>query len=195
MKAVKDRSWLVALGLMLAIALTRFNHFGSSFAVPDASLAVFILGGLYLARSPLAMPVFLVLLAESAAVDYYAISVGGISDWCVTPAYGLLAVVYGMLWAVGRLYATRHSLTTSGFFNLLAVATVASSAAFILSNVAFYLFSGRYAAMSAIEYTSRVKEYFSSYVLVALFYVALIAGVQLLIAALRRPTQQKTHAQ
>jgi len=195
MKAVEVRSWLVALGLMLVIALTRFNHFGSSFSVPDASLAVFILGGLYLARSPLAMPVFLILLAESAAVDYYAISLGGISDWCVTPAYGLLAVVYGMLWTVGRLFANRYRLTSTGFFSLLAVTTAASSAAFILSNVAFYLFSGRYAAMSAVEYASRVQEYLASYVLVALFYVALVSGVALLFKTSQRAVQQKSNAQ
>jgi len=194
MKAFGDRSWLIALSLMLAIALTRFNHFGSALALPDASLAVFILGGLYLARSPLALPVFILLLAESAAVDYYAINVGGVSDWCVTPAYGLLAAVYGLLWYMGRLYSTQHQSTMQGFFSLLTFSAVISSLAFVLSNVAFYLFSGRYAAMSALEYSSRVKEYFTSYVLVALFYVALAAGIQLLLVALRRSNQNNLHA-
>ena len=184
MKVFEDRAWLIALGLMLAIALTRFNHFGSALALPDASLAVFILGGLYLARSPLALPIFTLLLIESAAVDYYAINVGGVSDWCVTPAYSLLAVVYGLLWYMGRFYSAQHQATTKGFFGLLAFSAVASSLAFILSNLAFYLFSGRYAAMSALEYGNQVKEYFASYVLVALFYVAIVAGIQLLIAAL-----------
>lgn len=191
MKIFENRFYLVAMGLMLVVALTRFNHFGSAFAIPDASLAVFILGGLYLARSPLSFPVFILLLAEAAAVDYYAINVGGVSDWCVTPAYGLLAVVYGMLWYVGRLYAMQYRLSVSGIFNLLGVAAVASGLAFILSNVAFYLFSGRYADMSVIEYVTRIQAYFIPYVLVTLFYVALASGVQLLVTMMRLSVQQK----
>lgn len=194
MKVFEYRSWLIALGLMLVIALTRFNHFGSAFVLPDASLAIFILGGIYLARSTISSSVFMLLLAESAAVDYYAINVAGVSDWCVTPAYGLLAVIYGLLWYMGRLYSTQYQTTMRGFFGLLTFSAVASSLAFILSNLAFYLFSGRYAAMTALEYSVRVKEYFASYILVTLFYIALTGGIQLLVVALGRSSQNNLHA-
>jgi len=41
---------MVIAGLVLLMALTRYNHFGSSVALPDASYAVFFLGGLFLGR-------------------------------------------------------------------------------------------------------------------------------------------------
>ena len=194
MKVFTQRSGFILIGLMLAIALTRFNHFGTALALPDASLAVFFLGGLYLARAPFALAAFIALLMESAAVDYYAINVGGVSDWCVSPAYGLLALVYGVMWLAGRLFAHRHQLSNPGLFELLAVAGVASSVAFILSNVEFYLFSGRYSAMSALEYASRVQTYFASYVLVAMFYVAVAFSLQMFYLALTSKNTKNTHA-
>ena len=37
---------LLSFALMGVMALTRFDHFGSTFALPDASLAVFFFAGL-----------------------------------------------------------------------------------------------------------------------------------------------------
>jgi hypothetical protein len=172
MKIFENRSWMIVAGLVLAMALTRFNHFGSSVALPDASLAVFFLGGLYLAKLPAARWIFVALLAEAALVDYYAITVNGTSDWCVTAAYGFLALAYGAMWFAGNWFAPRHTLTGKSLPGVFAVATLASTFAFAISNVSFFLFSGRYAEMTAVEYGSRVVQYLGSYVAVALFYVA-----------------------
>ena len=42
----------------------------------------------------------------------------------------------------------------------------------MFSNATFYLFSERFADMSTAEYTSRVAQYYVSYVSVALLYIA-----------------------
>src|ERR1019366_1511685 len=111
MKIFENRSFMIVAGLVLAMVLTRFNHFGSSVALPDASLAVFFLGGLYLAKAPGARWIFAALLVEAALVDYYAITVIGTSAWCVTSAYGFLALAYGAMWFAGNWFAPRHTLT------------------------------------------------------------------------------------
>ena len=81
MKLFQGRMWLVVAGLILVMAATRFNHFGSAVSLPDASFAVFFLCGLYLARFTRASTiVFIALLLEAGLVDYYATSVQGISD-------------------------------------------------------------------------------------------------------------------
>jgi hypothetical protein len=51
--------------------------------------------------------------------------------------------------------------------------------AFLISNVSFFLFSGRFAEMSAQEYASRVVQYWGSYVAVALLYVACAVFAQM----------------
>lgn len=194
MKIFENRTWLVAAGLMLAMALTRFNHFGSAVALPDASLAVFFLGGLYLAKLPAARWVFVALLAEAALVDYYAINMNGTSDWCVTPAYGFLALAYGAMWFAGNWFAPRHTLTGKSLPGVFAVATLASTLAFAISNVSFFLFSGRYAEMSAAEYASRVGQYWGSYVGVALLYVACAVAAHMIYLLLKGKAHSGSHA-
>jgi hypothetical protein len=84
-------TWGVA-ALVLLMAATRYNHFGSSLALPDASYAVFFLAGLFLGRVRGGLAILALLLVEAALVDYYAINFQGISSWCVTSAYGFLMV-------------------------------------------------------------------------------------------------------
>lgn len=166
--------------LAALMAATRYNHFGSAFSLPDASLAIFFLGGLYLARhARMALIAFIALIVEAGLVDYYATSVQGISDWCITPAYGFLIPIYGSLWLVGRWFALRHSMEGKGLFGLALVAWAASSFAFMLSNAAFYWFSGYFAGMNAAEFVSRVTQYYGSYVLAAMFYIACAVGFQI----------------
>lgn len=185
MKIFENRSWMVIASLMLAMALTRFNHFGSSVALPDASLAVFFLGGLYLSKFSKARWVFVALLIEAALIDYYAITVIGTSDWCVTPAYGFLALAYGAMWFAGHWFAPRNTLTGRSLFGVFAVAAIAGTLAFVISNASFYLFSGRYAEMSAVEYSSRVAQYWSSYIGVAVLYVACAIAAHMIFILLK----------
>ena len=184
---------MIFAGLVLAMALTRFNHFGSSVALPDASLAVFFLGGLYLAKYSGARWVFVALLLEAALIDYYAITAGGTSAWCVTPAYGFLVFAYGAMWFAGNWFAPRHTLTGRSLFEIFTVVTVASTLAFVISNVSFFLFSGRYAEMSAFEYAGRVGQYLGSYVAVALMYVACAVAAHMVVLLLKGKAHSGSH--
>ncbi len=180
MKLFQDRMWVIAAGLMLAMAATRFNHFGSAVSLPDASYAVFFLCGLYLARfTRVTMVVFIALLLEAGLVDYYATSVQGISDWCMTPAYWFLIPTYGSLWFAGHWFAPRHTMEGRGLIGLALTAAAASSFAFLFSNAGFYLFSGRFNDMTVIEYASRVAQYYGSYASVSLLYVACAVAIHM----------------
>jgi len=178
MNNIQTRTIAIFAALAALMAATRFNHFGSAVSLPDASYAVFFLGGLYLARSArLSMVAFITLIMEAGLIDYYATSVQGISDWCMTPAYWFLIPTYGSLWLVGYWFALRHTvkghiIEGKALIVLAFAAWAASSFAFTFSNATFYLFSERYAEMSAAEYTSRVAQYYVSYVAVALLYIA-----------------------
>jgi len=177
--------------LAALMAATRFNHFGSAIALPDASLAVFFLGGLYLARfSRASLIAFVILIFEAGLVDYYATSIQGVSDWCMTSAYWFLIPTYASLWLAGRWFALCFIPEGKGLLVLALTAWVASSFAFLLSNTAFYLFSEYFAAMSVAEYAYRVSQYYGSYVSVAMFYIACAVGVQLIFGIIFR---QKVH--
>lgn len=193
MQTIQTRSWLIAAGLMLVMALTRFNHFGSALALPDASWALFFLGGLYLARYAAAGWVLAALLLEAALVDYYAIAAQGVSDWCVSNAYGFLAFAYAALWFAGRWFAPRHTLTGRNLPAVFVTAALASVAAFVISNLSFFLFSGRYAEMSAFEYASRVQQYLGSYVAVTLLYVGCVVVAHMVFVLLKGKARSNSH--
>ncbi len=167
MKIFFQRPVLIALGLIALMAATRVHHFGSALHLPDASLAVFLLAGFFVA-SPL---LFGTLLIEAGLIDYLAITQFNVSDYCVTPAYWFLIPTYAVLWFAGRYYARVHqySLRSLGIFAGLSF--TATSVAFLISNGAFYLFSGRFADVSVAEYTSRVAQYYVQYLSGAALYL------------------------
>lgn len=184
----------IAIFALLAalMAATRFNHFGSAISLPDASYAVFFLGGLYLAGFARASIIaFIALLLEAGWIDYYATSVQGVSDWCMSPAYWFLIPTYASLWLVGRWFALKHTMEGKRFVVLIMAAWAASSFAFIFSNATFYLFSERYAEMTAAEYASRVAQYYVSYVSVALLYIACAVAMHM---AAEIVSRQKAHS-
>lgn len=173
----------VAIFTLLAVLMlaTRISHFGSALALPDASLAIFFLGGLFMMQSArLSIVAFVALIVEAGLIDYYATSVQGVSDWCFTPAYWFLIPTYGSLWMVGRWFSLNHSVQGKGMTVLILAAWAVNSFAFMFSNITFYLFSEHFTQMSLMEYAARVSQYYISYVSVAMMYVACAVAMQVI---------------
>ena len=171
---------VIGAALAALMVATRFHHFGSALYLPDASLAVFFLAGFYL-RSAWALPL---LLVEAAAIDYLAVTVGGVSDWCITPAYVFLLPTYASMWLGGHWYARLYQPVWHTLFRLGGVLLLATSAAFLISNGAFYFFSGRFEEMGWLEYGTHTARYFPLYLGGAFAYVAFAAGLHALFVGL-----------
>lgn len=185
MTIFQNKTFWVGVSLVLLMFATRSNlisHFGTKLFLPDASYAVFFLGGLFLGRVRGALAILAVLIFESAWVDFYAINFHGVSAYCVTSAYGFLVFAYAALWFVGRGFAPRYELTGRGILGLMAATLVAGSSAFVIANISFYLLAGYFGSMSIVEYISRVSQYYGSYVAVMAMYVCLAVGVQMLVS-------------
>ncbi|NCN89297.1 MAG: hypothetical protein GW936_07670 [Gallionella sp.] len=180
MRKLHNKTFWIASALVLLMAATRFNHFGSALALPDASYAVFFLAGLYLGRVRGALALLALLMLEAALVDFYAINFREVSAYCVTSAYAFLVFAYGALWFAGRVYAARHRVGGKGMLGLLSAAALAGGAAFVIANVSFYLLAGYFGQMSAWQYVASVAQYFVPYVAVMMFYVGLAFAVQAL---------------
>ena len=183
----------VLLGLTVLMAATRFHHFGSVNFLPDASLAVFFLAGFYLLNKPVAMQttegqagtelyfpgvaIFSLLILEAGLIDYVAINNGGVSDWCITPAYLFLIPTYAVMFFAGKWCAQYKLFSTVGIGKIAVGLLLATSMAFIISNGSFYLFSGRYAEMSGVQYGERISVYFLPYLAYALLYSGVVIAV------------------
>ena len=106
-----QKSLWIGSVLFAAILLTRSSHFGTSVALPDATLAVLFVGGLlrfnlrWLAAT----------IAVAFAVDFYAIGIAAVSDYCMSLGYWGLIPTYAVVWAIGRFASKRKhpfALTT-----------------------------------------------------------------------------------
>ncbi|POZ51025.1 hypothetical protein [Methylovulum psychrotolerans] len=171
------------LPLLALMAATRVHHFGSAWSLPDASLAVFFLAGLYVSqRAWLAG-----LLLAAGLLDYLAINQFNVSDWCMSPAYGFLIPTYAVMWLAGRYCRLFMAAGQQGWLLLMALAAASASVAFVISNGSFFLFSGRYADMPMVDYSLSVSQYFPAYVGAAVAYAvagfAVVKAVGVLMAA------------
>lgn len=130
------------LGLLALMLLTRSQHFAALTHMPDASWAVFFLGGL-LIRATWGFPLFL--LAAVAADAFAVFGLAG-DGRCVTPAYLGLLPAYYILWLGGR-YCQHYAFAGSRML----VAVFSGVMAEILSSGSYWLFALWQAASPAVQ--------------------------------------------
>ncbi|WP_019867240.1 hypothetical protein [Methylovulum miyakonense] len=175
--------------LLALMAVTRVHHFGSAWSLPDASLAVFFLAGLYVSnRMWLAG-----LLLAAGLLDYLAINQFNVSDWCMSPAYVFLIPTYGVMWSAGRFCRTLAASGKQEWAVFAASVTLSAIVAFVISNGSFFLFSGRYADMPVASYSLAIAKYLPAYVGWAVAYaVASLAAVKAARVLLQVAGEHKT---
>ena len=160
----RPRAILLAL-LALAMAGTRMSHFGSGTLLPDASLAVFFLGGTLLRRWSYFAGLFLLAFVIDLAVAPGAQE----TAWCLSPAYWGLLPAYGALWLAGRALAARAGSYPLADSLMLALAGI--GAAFLISNLTWYLASGSIDGLGFGAFWLAVARYFPPYAGSALLYL------------------------
>lgn len=182
MLKISDRYQLIiGLFLVLLMVATRGHHFATLQHLPDASLAIFFLAGIYITR----VWFFPLLLAVAGLLDYVAITWGGVSSFCISPAYTLLIAAYGALWFAGRKYASIHKEQWLSLIPLVIFMTVGFVLSEIISSGGFYYFSGRFADLSLTEFASRLTKYGPEMFSSLAFYVACTTVIHAVISALK----------
>jgi hypothetical protein len=162
---------LIGLALALAMLLTRSHHFGSALSLPDASLAVFFLAGIWITKRVISVWIFAALLAIAGFADQIAFA-ANVSDWCVTAAYGFLVPAYGAMWLAGRFSRNARLLSVKGIGIISSMVVLGTVGYFAISNGSFHWFSGYYDNMSFAEYWSRTLKYYPWYLMWTSVYVA-----------------------
>ena len=157
------------LPLMVLMAVTRFHHIGSAWHLPDASWAVFFLGGFYLSRR-----YFPLLLAEAVAIDFIFFAMGG-SRYCLSAAYGFLVPAYAALWFGGELLRRVELRDVMFFVRGAAYWWVSASLAYLFSNASFYFLSGKAADPSIVNYFAHAKIWYAMFVTQPMLYLVVAA--------------------
>ena len=160
-----NKTLAIAATLLILMILTRGSPVGTSFSLPDATLACMLLGGIWLKRGAW----FALMLAVAVAVDAYAVGVAGVSSYCLSPAYWALLPTYAALWLGGRWLAKRANAFAPLAYS--AVATITTSLAFLVSTDSFYLFSGRFPDATLWEVMQHGWEYYPAYLGYTMMYL------------------------
>ena len=176
----------IGIALALLMALTRGHHWAAMHSLPDASWAVFFLAGVYL-RAFWIEPA---LMLGAALVDYAAITWGGVSGFCVSPAYWFLIPTYAALFLAGRAYACHHRLSWAALPWLLGSALAGAVLAELFSSGGFYFFSGRFAEPGLGEFIPRLVRYFPHMLSTMATYLGLAAVIHVAVAGLRGEAQR-----
>ena len=177
----------LGIGLVLAavMLLTRVNHFA---AVPDASWALFFLGGFYL--RPQSRWAFPVGMALAVLVDWWVIRANGQSFWdhyCVSVAYWFLVPSYLALWLGGSVLARLHQAHAwSALAWLLPVFVLSTTACYLVSNGSFYWLSDVVAAPTLAGWGKNLGDWYLPYLRTAGMYVAGAAVVHVVVALIAR---------
>jgi hypothetical protein len=184
MTANVQRAFVLSL-LVLLMAGTRINHFAP---IPDASWAVFFIGGFYLRNwTRWAFPL---LMGLAVVVDWAVISSQGMSFWqhyCVSAAYWMLVPAYFVMWAGGMLLRRYYRNANLKSLGLLAVSVVGSVAlCHLIAQGSFYWISASVAEPTFAGWAKNYSDWLLPYMQSAAIYIGAAALVQLAVEAISK---------
>lgn len=156
---------ILAAAIAFFMLLTRGSHVLTSVSLPDASLALLLVGGLYLRKARW----FFMFAALATVIDFGAAAVDSIQAFCLTDGYWGMLPTYAVMWLAG-LWLSKQTDTMN--MAKYAVASVtATFTAFVISTQTYYLFSGRFPEAGIVESMQHGWEYLPSYMSFTLMYL------------------------
>lgn len=158
----------IAAALFFLMLLTRASHMLTNVTLPDASLAVFLLGGMYLRR----VRWFALFFMLAATIDFGAATWNPYYGFCLTNGYWGLIPTYGMMWFGGH-WLTQHA-DAFAIDRYLLVTLATTFLAFLISTQTYYLFSGRFPNHGLHDTIQHGWNYLPSYLGYAMIYFAFI---------------------
>lgn len=147
----------IAAAIAFLMLLTRGSHVLTSVSLPDASLALLLIGGLYLRKAAW----FALMVILATAIDFGAAAIDSFQAFCLTDGYWGMLPSYAAMWFAGLwLGKQSNSLDVLKY----AFAGLASTfAAFVISTQTYYIFSGRFPDAGVVESMQHGWEYLPAY--------------------------------
>lgn len=148
---------IIAAVMAFFMLLTRGSHVLTSVSLPDASLALLLIGGLYLRKAAW----FALFVVLATAIDFGAAAIDSVQAFCLTDGYWGMLPTYAVMWLAG-VWLGRQAYSMQAF-KYATVSAISTFAAFMISTQTYYLFSGRFPEAGIIESMKHGWEYLPSY--------------------------------
>ena len=173
---VTKKSLLIAAAIAFFMLLTRGSHTLTPFNLPDASLVLFLLGGLYLGTDVKSRAAwFTAFFALATMIDFGAAALDPLQGFCLSKGYWGLIPAYGAMW-LGGLYLSKQqdAFATKNLATYSLVGALTTFVAFVVSTQTYYLFSGRFPALGLVQSLKHGWEYLPSWMGFAAMYFAIV---------------------
>lgn len=195
MNTTLQRAIVLSL-LALLMAATRSHVFTHFTPVPDASWAVFLIGGFYLrAWARWAFPA---LMALAVAIDWMVIRSQGMdffSHYCVSPGYWMLVPAHAAMWAGGHWMRNRYNgADLPALARLAVVLVLATATCHLFAQGGFYWMSPAVAEPTLAGWAVNYGHWFAPYLGFTAMFVAFAAIAQVVSEAVaRRSVMARRH--
>jgi len=156
-KTTYTKSLTIAAAIAFLMILTRGSHVLTSVSLPDASLALLLIGGLYLRKAAW----FVLFVVLATIIDFSASAMNSWYGFCLTAGYWGMLPTYVAMWLAGVWLSKQTDgldIVKYTFAGLLA-----TFLAFVISTQTYYLFSGRFPNSGIIETIQYGWDYLPSY--------------------------------
>ena len=164
---------IIAGAITFFMLLTRGSHVLTSVSLPDASLVLFLLGGMYLGAGVKSRAAwFAGFFGLATVIDFGAAALDPVQGFCLTNGYWGLIPSYAAMWLGGLWLATQKDAFEIKSYTLVSLLT--TFVAFVISTQTYYLFSGRFPANGLIESLQHGWEYCPSWMGFSAMYFAIV---------------------
>jgi hypothetical protein len=166
---LKNTKLHIFVSLGIAMLLTRGVHLLTSVSLPDASFALFFIGGMLLKKPKW----FFSLLLLGVLIDLVTISMYSAYQIPINLGYLGLLTSYGILWLFGLRIANTKSFSRFAIFGILATLS-----AFLISTQAYNLFSGAFPEITMEDSIQIGWEYLPQSFAYTMSYLMAYWGIQ-----------------
>lgn len=172
-KLFLSKQFAIAAIITFFMLLTRGSHVLTHVSLPDASLVLFLLGGLLLKRAVW----FVAFFVLATVIDFGAAAFDPVQGFCLTNGYWGLIPAYGAMWLGGLWLAKQGDVFAANIkavSSYILVGVVTTFIAFVISTQTYYLFSGRFPAEGLIESMRHGWEYLPSWMGFSAMYLGMV---------------------
>ncbi len=162
---------LIAAAIAFFMLLTRGSHTLTPFSLPDASLILFLLGGILLKR----WGWFAAFFVLGTVIDFGAAALDPAQGFCLTNGYWGLIPSYAAMW-LGGLWLGKQK-DAFAIMPFVAVSLATTCIAFVVSTQTYYLFSGRFPNDGILHTLQYGWNYLPNWMLINIVYTALVCLV------------------
>lgn len=152
-----QKTIVIAAAIAFLMLLTRGSHVLTSVSLPDASLALLLIGGLYLRKAVW----FVLLVILATAIDFGAAAIDSFQAFCLTDGYWGMLPSYAVMWLAGVWLGKQANYLD--VFKYAFAGLASTFAAFVISTQTYYIFSGRFPDAGIVESMQHGWEYLPSY--------------------------------